>query len=309
MTPRSFLFASAVTTVGFCLSSFVHAEPRSSATFKIAHEVVDGGGGRSASTNFENNGSIGGAVVGLAAAGPFLAKNGFTGQLYDVRNLQVTDAASRQIAEGGTLQLHVAQVMDDDTVLPADPADVTWQTTSGSEILVDGTGLATAPLVYENTLSTLRATLEARFAFTQLKILDTIPDNFGSYAGDGIDDDWQFQYFGLNNPLAGPMQNPDFDPHDNLFEFTAGLIPTDSNSVFRLDPVPVPNQPGQMNLVISPRLPDRTYTVKWSPTLGGGAMWNDLTSFSVLDDGLTRTITDLDATGTAKFYQIEITKP
>jgi hypothetical protein len=38
-------------------------------------------------------------------------------------------------------------------------------------------------------------------------------------------------------------------------------------------------------------------------------MWNDLTSFSIHDDRLTRTITNLDASGSAKFYQVEITKP
>lgn len=301
--------SSAITLCLLILPANSFAEPRTSPNYSIVIETIDSGGGSSGSTHSVNDGSIGGAVVGLASAGIVSAKAGFTGQLYDVRNLQISDAGSGQVAEGGTLQLHVRQVMDDDTTLPADPLSVAWQTTAGPNIPVDGTGLAAGPLVYEDTLSTLRATFEARIAVTQLTILDTIPDNFGSYGGDGIDDDWQFQYFGLNNPLAGPMQNPDFDPHNNLFEFTAGLIPTNPTSVFNLDPVPVPNQPGQMNLVISPHLPDRTYTVKWSTTLGPGAMWNDLTNFSIHDDGLTRTITDLDASGSAKFYQVEITKP
>jgi hypothetical protein len=30
-------------------------------------------------------------------------------------------------------------------------------------------------------------------------VLDTIADNFGSYAGDGIGDDWQVQYSGVDN--------------------------------------------------------------------------------------------------------------
>ena len=38
-----------------------------------------------------------------------------------------------------------------------------------------------------------------------LTVLNVNQDNFGSYAGDGIGDDWQVQYFGLpSNPAAGP---------------------------------------------------------------------------------------------------------
>ena len=140
-------------------------------------------------------------------------------------------------------------------------------------------------------------------------MLNVNTDDLPGYNGDGIDDDWQVQYFGIGNPNAAPGIDADFDGQDNEFEFTAGVIPNDPTSRFLLTPTPVPNQPGQVNLVISPRLPDRTYTVKTSLTLGSGASWDDLTTFTIFDDGLTRTITDTAATGAAKFYHVEITEP
>ena len=63
-------------------------------------------------------------------------------------------------------------------------------------------------------------------------LLDNIPDNFGSYAGDGLGDDWQVQYFGQNNPNAGPLRDPNGDGQTNAFEDTAGLVPNDPNSRF-----------------------------------------------------------------------------
>lgn len=44
-----------------------------------------------------------------------------------------------------------------------------------------------------------------------------------------LDDAWQNQYFGLDNPLAAPTADPDGET--NSFEFTAGLIPSDPQSL------------------------------------------------------------------------------
>ena len=47
---------------------------------------------------------------------------------------------------------------------------------------------------------------------TNLTVLNVNPDNFGIYAGDGVGDTWQVQYFGLPpNPAAGPLLDPDVD--------------------------------------------------------------------------------------------------
>ncbi|MBE2284932.1 MAG: hypothetical protein IAE77_15840 [Prosthecobacter sp.] len=117
------------------------------------------------------------------------------------------------------------------------------------------------------------------------------------------------QYFGLGNSNASPLLDPDFDGQTNLFEFTAGIDPTSSVSRFLLSNAKLPGQPNQMNIVISPRLTDRTYTVKSSATPGPGAVWTPLTSFTITDNGSTRTITDTDTTGARKFYRVEVSQP
>ena len=129
-----------------------------------------------------------------------------------------------------------------------------------------------------------------------------------SYAGDGLDDAWQNQYFGLNNPLAAPAADPDGDGQNNAFEFTAGLIPTDPQSRFVLTLAPVPGQPAQKKVIFTPRLTDRTYTVTFKTDLTA-ATWVPLPGGIITDNGQQRTVTDPAATGAKKFYHIEITKP
>ena len=85
-------------------------------------------------------------------------------------------------------------------------------------------------------------------------MLDTDPDNFGSYAGDGLNDHWQYEFFGPDNPLAGPAIDADADGDVNRFEFVAGVDPTDPQSCFRLSLHPVPERPGHRELVFTPRL-------------------------------------------------------
>jgi hypothetical protein len=163
--------------------------------------------------------------------------------------------------------------------------------------------------VYQGSTAIAQGTYQSLTDTITLTVLNTLPDNFGTYAADGIDDDWQVQYFGLNNPNAGPTFDPDFDGQNNLFEFTAGILPTNANSYFRMEAASVPGQPSQKRIVISPVVAGRTYTVKASPTLGAGAVWNDLTGSSTSDNGTIRTITDLNATGLRKFYRVEIVGP
>ena len=53
----------------------------------------------------------------------------------------------------------------------------------------------------------------------------------------------------FNNPNAGPALDPDGDGQTNLFEFTAGLIPTDPQSRFALAIAPVSGQPAQQKII------------------------------------------------------------
>ncbi|MFZ2281023.1 MAG: hypothetical protein WAW39_24705, partial [Prosthecobacter sp.] len=138
-----------------------------------------------------------------------------------------------------------------------------------------------------------------------LTVLDTVPDNFGTYASDGLPDSWQLQYFGANNPLAAPTADASGTGQNNLFKYTAGLNPTDPASRFITS---VGHAPGSYTLVISPRLPDRTYTVQFSTDLSASG-WQPLTGAIIQDNGQTRTVTDPDAASLRKFYRVQVSYP
>ncbi len=272
-------------------------------------QAMDGGGNRGGSANYTHDGSAGGwAGLSTVASPSETARHGYVGQLYDVTGLQLA-ATPATVNESATRQLTAAQVMDDATTLPVLASSIAWSVQSGPLTGIDANGLATASLVYQNTPATAQGIYAEVSGSLGLTVLDTIPDNFGTYAADGIGDDWQHQYFGAGNPNAGPLFDADYDGHDNLFEFTAGLDPLSSTSRFLITNGRPAGQPGRMSITIYPRLNDRTYTVKSSLTLGPGSTWAPLTSFTVSDDGLTRTITDTNAVEGAKFYKVEITKP
>ncbi len=289
-------------------ASALHAGPRTSASYSLTAESNDGGGQRAASVNYQNDGSAGGVSgISNAAAPAETAKSGYLGQLYEVTSLQVA-AAPTTLNEAATSQFSATAMLDDGTILASIANALTWSVLNGPSITISG-GLATAGHVYQDTAATVQGSYFGASSILNLTILNIGNDDLGRYAGDGIADSWQVQYFGQNNPNAAPGFVSDGSGLTNLFKFTAGLVPNDATSRFLLSNTTVPNQPGQMQIVISPMLLDRTYTVKASPTLGSGAVWSELTSFTTSDNGTQRTVTDMSATGTSKFYRVEITKP
>jgi hypothetical protein len=287
----------------------LHAGPRSSASYSITTDTTDAGGRRATSADYTNDGSAG-MVAGIStvASPTGTAKSGYVGQLYDVTGLIVNSTAP-SVNETATLQLAAWQLLDDATFLAVPATSVAWVVVSGPLTGIDASGLATAGTVYQNTAASVQGAFAGGIGSLDLTVLDSIADNFGAYGGDGLDDAWQVQYFGQPpNALAGPLADPDNDGQNNAFEFIAGLIPTDGTSVFRLRIEPVPGQPGQKKLIFSPRFTDRTYTVKARPDLLTGA-FTPLGSSTFSDNAQERTVTDLDATGAMKFYQVEITRP
>lgn len=306
MKLQSFVLAVIVLTF---MASPAHAGQRTSANYSVVAETADGGGSAGTSANYSNNGSAG-TVAGIAAvASPAeTVKDGYLAQLYDLTGTLTLTAPQTTVNETGTLQLTVGQTLDDATVLALPGGNSVWSVVSGPLTGIDANGLATAGAVYQNTAAVAKAVCQGQTLTLGLTVLDTIPDNYGSYAGDGIPDSWQVQYFGLNNPLAAPGVDASGTGQTNLFKYLAGLNPIDPASRFTLNISPVPGQPGKMNLIFSPRLSDRSYTVKSNAQLTATG-WSAITASTPSDNGQKRTVTDLNATGSRKFYRVEITKP
>lgn len=121
---------------------------------------------------------------------------------------------------------------------------------------------------------------------------------------------WRRIYFG-NPDNVGPgadTEDPDSDGHNNLFEYQAGLVPTDASSFLALRVETVAGQPGHKAIIFSPRLAGRTYTVKCKTDLAN-PMWLPPTNFTTSDNGSERTVIDLDAGTGPKYYIVEITMP
>jgi hypothetical protein len=273
-----------------------------SANYTLAPDAVDGGGLRGTSANYTLNGS---AMAGNAGASVnYTARTGFAGQLFEA----VTGAATAIIItalppavnEGSTRQLSASLLHDDNSTTPLAATSVTWSVQSGPLTGISAPGLATAAAVYQDTVAVVRGTYETFTATANLTVLNILPDNFEIYAGDGLPDDWQVFYFGVNNPAAGPLLDPDDDGQDNLFEYNACLIPTDPLSVFAMSIVDAPG--GGHAVTFSPRFPDCSYLLmgsndlsEWTPVAGAAT-----------DTGTVRTIIDPSGTRTRRFYSIEI---
>lgn len=283
------------------------AGPRSSANYIITSETADAGGRRAVSATYTQDGSVG-TIAGITAAvSPSeTAKIGYIGQLYEIAGF-VVSASPATVNEGERRQLDAWHLLDDASYLSIDPTQVSWSILDGPITSISTSGLATADIVYRNTAANVRGTYQGNLSPFVLTVLNTESDNFGSYAGDRIDDDWQVLYFGENNPNAGPNIDADGTGYGNLFKFIAGLNPLDG-SRFVLSIQSISGQPTRRNLIFSPLSAGRTYTVKFAESLLT-ATWFALPQSTQSDNGPVRTVTDLDASRAPKFYRVEISKP
>ena len=296
--------------IGFAVTLGVsaHAGSRSSASYKIPTDTVDAAGRHGASANYANDGSLGG-IGGISSVSPLpkVVKHGYIGQLYNVTSLALAGNPA-PVNEGATSQLTAAAVADDGSKLDVAPASLNWTVLGGPIASIDANGMASAQNVYQDTVASIQAKFLGATGAFSLTVANVGDDDYGSYAGDGLDDAWQVQHFGENNPNAGPLVDADGDGQNNRYEFTVGTLPLDDESYFRFRIEPVANRPMYKNLIFSPRLSDRTYTVQYNLDLSI-PKFEDLQDTQISDVGPERTVTDLNATEPNKFYRVQITKP
>jgi len=268
--------------------------------------TFDGGGTRSTSVNFiidASIGSIGG--IGTAALPSHRIKNGYIGQLTEVTDLEIFVSDS-VIPEETTSQLSGLANLDDGTVVDLpDGIGINWTILDGPLASISVSGVASAQVVAVDSQANVEGFFLGATNLVTLSIQNVDVDNFGSYASDGLPDDWQINFFGEENEDAAPEVDADHDGHNNRFEFTAGLVPTDNTSVFQMRIEPFEDDPTRKNLVFSPRFADRTYDVQFTTNLVNEG-FVPLTTVIINDSGLERTVTDIDATAPEKFYRISI---
>ena len=280
------------------------ADLRTSTSYTIPADTVDAGGVRSTSSAYTHDGSVGG-IVGLStvAAPAEIAKHGYIGQLYEVTGLQIS-ASPTTVNEGATRQLNAAQLLDDDTIINLGPDSVTWNVMAGPFTGITTDGLATAGQVHEDTVATAQGSFAGAIGQLDLTVNNITDDDFGSYAGDGLPDDWQVQYFGEDNADAGPNVDADGDGDSNLYEYHARLLPNDPTSFLDITLTPDATE-GDALLTLSPGKAGVSYAVSTKDSLLD-ADWIPLTTM-VGSDGMLE-VTDMAASGLRKFYIVTPTR-
>lgn len=306
---RRFLLAVCVIS----LSTWNAFGGRSSANYSIPAETTGAGGAGATSADyaFKANavGEPGVGSTAVATTTDYRNKPGYVGELYEIVALSITAPPSTSLNETASRQLQAVPLADDGTTLAAlNPSTVNWSIVTGPIASITSSGLATAGNVYQDTAATVSGVASALNGELALMVLNVGLDDFGTYAGDQIDDSWQVQYFGQPpNANAGPNADPDGDGQVNLFEFIAGIVPTDPTSRFALAIQSVSGQPTQKNLVFNPLVSGRTYTPQFRTNLTTGT-WDPLTGTTQSDNGNQRTVTDTSAAA-PKYYRVQISKP
>lgn len=288
-----------------CMSA-LHAGTRSSADYTMPSDTVDSGGCRTSSAHYTNDGSAG-LVAGISTAqAQAVVKSGYIAQLTDTTGITLS-APQSAVIEGTTIQIEAFEILDDNTLTFVAPQTVAWGVQSGPVTGVSTGGVATASQVNQHTLAVIAASHLGFQETLGLTVLQTGADEYGSYAADGLPDDWQVRWFGTDNLLAAPHADASGTGQDNLFKWIAGLNPVDG-SRFMMTASPVPGEPGKMWFSFSPLVAGHTYVVEYNDTLLPDD-WHTLTGYSQSDNGTTRTITDNTAPGDRRFYRVVIGMP
>jgi hypothetical protein len=262
------------------------------------NDTTDSGGQRATSASYTMDGSIGG-IGGISSAPADSTKNGYIGQLTEVTNLFVI-ALPSSVNEGSSLQLSGLAGLDDATVLALAGSNIVWTTPGFPIASISPAGAATAAIVWSNTSGVVTGTYLGINGSGMMLVLDGNPDNFGTYAGDGIPDSWQVLHFGTNNPL-GVASATNSTGMNNTYAYIADLNPTNPASVFEV--VAVSNLPPN-RMVYFTSSSNRVYALLWTTNLISGA-WTNLSGATPVEgNGGILSLSDTNTTA-LRFYQIQ----
>ena len=270
--------------------------------------TIDAGGGVSASSSYENCCSIG-AIGGISEAfSPLNTRNrhGFTGQLFEIESLNLSPQ-NVTLAETSSFRFFAEWRTSDGDTLATTPGELVWFSLGGPVAGLSSSGIIFTRSVYQNTAANVAASGRGQIGFCSFMVLNSIPDNHGIYASDGIDDGWQVGFFGEGNPQGTADADPDGDSQNNRFEFTAGLHPRDAASRFNLAISSTPGYPAWKSLEFTPRFDTRDYLIFRSDSPAGP--WQSISPALLFDQGSVRTVIDTAPPTQRAFYRIGIRRP
>lgn len=207
-------------SVAFLLTSIVNADDYTLTPLANANGGLSGSSAEYALTSATTPG-------GHGTSTSYTARTGFAGQLGAPVSLSIS-APALTVEETATRQLVAELLYDDGSRSPV--LDVSWSVLSGPVAQISATGLATPAAVYQDTPAVVRGGNGPFSGELTITILNSAPDNYGTYAADGLPDSWQIQYFGFDAPKAGKYDDFDGDEVGNLIEFASGTHPASAAS-------------------------------------------------------------------------------
>ena len=250
---RRKLFRGGIAAVLISFPSFGQVAVTSSGSFS--------GGGISTSGSYSVTASLG-CIGGSSAGGTvFNSGGGPTAQPGTAKALRLTVPAS--VNESATGQLSGTATMNDDTATPLAGSDINWSSPAWPILSITTSGVVSAAVVYTDTVATVSGQYLGNNDSAELLVRDSQPDNYGSYAGDGLPDWWQIQHFGMDNPNAGPNTVCSNRNNTVLQAYIAGLNPTNSIARFGI------NQRTK-NVMEWNAVSGRVYNVYWTTNLMNG---------------------------------------
>lgn len=280
---------------------------RSAAAQELAHATLDPAGGRGSGSSggqvITNDASLGGIGGEAHDTAELTVRPGFAGQLWDATGLEITPQPAA-LAEQGSLALTARATGDDGTSGPLDSGAVRWGEESPF-VTISAAGLVSAGLFPGNQSATITASYGDLKGSALIDLYDSAPDDFGPFAGDGLDDGWQWRWFADNPADGGSDADPDGDGQINALESLAGTHPLDASSRLRTRIEGVEGAANSRRLVLEPWNPGRTYT--WESSTDLRNPWTEIVGDPVAPQPNGEAhATDDFATELLKFYRLRI---
>jgi hypothetical protein len=267
---------------------------------EIAPVGMLSGGIHGQSSSLIVDGMFGSTCDGTASGIINTLHSGEAGQLYEPVGI-LAYSPPTGVPETSSCQLSAISTNDDGTY--TDVA-VNWTVLDGPLVSVDSNGTALAGTVYRDSQAVVAASSLGLTGTVNLKVLDTLKDNYGLYAADGIADPWQVDYFGVDNTNGLASVDADHDGADNFSEFMAGTLPLNGSDVFGVRSLRR-QSPEQMELVLAPAFSNRIYSIEGCTNLHD-ANWVRLVSSGGPTQITQLVVADIPSLYKVMFYRASI---
>lgn len=192
---------------------------------------TSGGGRPASSSSMSVSASVGDAVHGIAAGGAAEVRLGLAYETYTTTALgAVLTGGLLSLAEGASWPVEVVLDFDDGTRTTKMPHLALSEAAGAVAAFDPPAGFLQTASVVEDSPGSLTLAYLGQSQTLNLTVLNIGDDDYKGYANDGIDDLWQFDIYGDDNPEGYAGADSDGDFKTTLWEYAFGTDARDSRS-------------------------------------------------------------------------------